>query len=503
MVRKRTSSVSQRWPAQPKTSSKPIDLERRLENWVIDPQAGSPIFSRLPVEIRHEIFVLALAPRELFLNVWWKYEDADSCSNPPNFCVRHDHDGDPDEDVADEIATKKPLGADDLIRRGGLALRVGGGRFPPGTGPSFTHRRLSTTLLATCRRVFAEARLLIFEHERGHESGPSSLMLWNRPAGPGSEGPGVSMCCVSRAKWSRERTEWERRFPRLSLSGNPEYYYGFFTNKLTPFHPADRVLHKRYPWSKVKHLRLCPIDGHGWNLQRNLSGDWRPLIGLGDYRRPQTLLQTFAHSARTYCKAKHEALASPGDRKDDGIEDPGRPRPNWMPATADSYTLNSWAREFVNFPSIETLTMNFHCTETQRAHFEAIIEYVVDTWRFPLNPLHAGYHYLSAEGNAVDKMSWRGQMGHWERSCLECGKPAIRIDEEGWCATHAASREKVSRIIGPRMYTWTVTWTRRKETGPEQYPYRGLVHVAEGDYWQDGDSELDEQSGDEADEDSD
>ncbi|KAH8844939.1 hypothetical protein MCOR07_003915 [Pyricularia oryzae] len=42
------------------------------------------------------------------------------------------------------------------------------------------------------------------------------------------------------------------------------------------------------------------------------------------------------------------------------------------------------------------------------------------------------------------------------------------------------------------MYTWTVTWTRRRYDGPEEYPYGDLVEVDEEDYWEDSDSEPDE-----------
>lgn len=86
-----------------------VNLEQRLESWVADPQIGSPLFARLPAEIRCEIFVLALLPLEYFVSVWWKYENADSCSDPPKFCLRHHHDGNPDDDVLSEIATKKQL----------------------------------------------------------------------------------------------------------------------------------------------------------------------------------------------------------------------------------------------------------------------------------------------------------------------------------------------------------------------------------------------------------
>lgn len=76
-----------------------VDLKRRLESWIADPQLGSPLFGRLHAEIRLDIFELALLTQDIFLDTWLKYENADSCSEPPNFCLRHDHDGNPDDDV--------------------------------------------------------------------------------------------------------------------------------------------------------------------------------------------------------------------------------------------------------------------------------------------------------------------------------------------------------------------------------------------------------------------
>lgn len=287
-----------------------------------------------------------------------------------------------------------------------------------------------------------------------------------------------------------------------------EYYYFFFSN--TAYHPPEVVINRRHPWSTVKHIRLCPNGRETWNTEIDPSPlcsffqFWYPLLVEDRGIERPTPLTLLAQLARGYQKAKADGLPTNfgnginGDPPDS--PSPGPSRPSWMmmPTAADDevvYPLNSWAREFVNYPSIQTLAMNFHCPESQRDHFEAIIDYVVDTWRFPLNPHHAGYHYLSAEGNPLGKMSWRGQVGPWEEHCLDCGKPllaALHGDAEAVaCPTHAANLDKVSKLIGQRMYTWIVTWTRSRHDGPEKYPYGGLVEVDDGDYWEDGDSDTD------------
>ncbi|KAI7925683.1 hypothetical protein M0657_002291 [Pyricularia oryzae] len=255
-----------------------VDLKRRLESWIADPQLGSPLFGRLHAEIRLDIFELALLTQDIFLDTWL----------------------------------------------------------------NFPHKRLSPTLLATCRRVFIEAHLLIFKNERGHQvEGQRFWKSWipkSRPDSPEGK-PGVN------------KTEWERRSTMLNFSGGLDYYQSFLSNQSESIACAS----------------------------------------------PMEVLD---QSAKKYQKAKSEGrLTSLGD------------------SSSGPY-------------SSKTLTMNFHCSENWRANFEVIIDYVVEMWRFPLNPHHAGYYYLAAEGNPVRKLSWRGQMG-------------------------------------PRMYTWTVTWTRRRYDGPE------------------------------------
>lgn len=154
--------------------------------------------------------------------------------------------------------------------------------------------------------------------------------------------------------------------------------------------------------------------------------------------------------------------------------------------------MGALIRQLSQNPDLDN-ELPFHCSENWRANFEVIIDYVVEMWRFPLNPHHAGYHYLVAEGNPARKLSWPGR---WVIGRINAPfftfYLVVPCHIDGDCPTHAASRDKVSRFIGPRMYTWTVTWTRRRYDGPEEYPYGDLVEVDEEDYWEDGDSEPDE-----------
>ncbi|EHA58255.1 hypothetical protein MGG_16509 [Pyricularia oryzae 70-15] len=189
---------------------------------------------------------------------------------------------------------------------------------------------------------------------------------------------------------SRERTEWERRSTMLNFSGGLDYYQSFLSNQ------------------------TCASP-----------------------------MEVLDQSAKKYQKAKSEGrLTSLGDSSSGPYSSKvsGLTRPTWMPAIADIYPLGSWAREFVNFPKIQTLTMNFHCSENWRANFEVIIDYVVEMWRFPLNPHHAGYYYLAAEGNPVRKLSWRGQMD------------LVEVDEEDyWEDSDSESDEDVDLVaLGPK-----------------------------------------------------
>lgn len=74
-----------------------VDLVKGLETWNINQQSDSPLFTKLPPELRLTIFTLALAQD-------WKELGNGVCLHGDyDFRLRHDHDGDPDDDIRDEL----------------------------------------------------------------------------------------------------------------------------------------------------------------------------------------------------------------------------------------------------------------------------------------------------------------------------------------------------------------------------------------------------------------
>lgn len=75
---------------------------------------------------------------------------------------------------------------------------------------------------------------------------------------------------------------------------------------------------------------------------------------------------------------------------------------------------------------------------------------------------------MSAQGNPARKLLWRGGYSQLCYTCQECwlAIDAISPIFTGRCASHAAVENKVVEGFGPRMYTWSITWTPRHD-GPE------------------------------------
>lgn len=149
------------------------------------------------------------------------------------------------------IEASNPLDIDSTLSDPeGTCFNVGKYQFPADTGPSFPHKRLSPTLLATCRRVFIEAHLLIFKNERGHQvEGQRFWKSWipkSRPDSPEGK-PGVNKSCIACAYWE----------PREDRVGAPlhhaELLWRFGLLSILPLQPKSVFLviecTKRHPWT--------------------------------------------------------------------------------------------------------------------------------------------------------------------------------------------------------------------------------------------------------------
>ncbi|TLD04869.1 uncharacterized protein PgNI_10067 [Pyricularia grisea] len=456
-----------------------LDLDRQMQSWTSDLQLESPLFSKLPPELRQRVFAFALSPLEILVDNSFTFERVGESRQPHDFRIKHDHEGDPDDDIGEEP------------RRwvNGSSMGIWS-RYPENTGPGTYQWHLCPTLLATCRRVYAESHMFLYNAERSYNCvdgivrsrhrSPPSIKFAVDEAIPSSYA-GRHKKRTSVGHWSRQRVEWERRFTSIDYHGKLSTFHRFLANTPGPMDfPWSCITTKRFPWTKVEHVRLFTSYKDRWleevnTMHNRFYHSWHPLLQRPD-EVPAVGLERLkpAHGLELAAKRHSELKKSEAEGRvqEQHHQKPGRP--GWMPMSADRYPYGSWAREFVNFPRIKTLTMNFHCPEGQRRKHEDIIQMVVDTWRFPLNPKHTGHHYLSIDH--VERISWRGDKCNW------INQP----DGSPGAAT------KIERNIGPRMYTWTVVWTPKTYDGPETYPYGGLVEIGERDYQEEGDSDLDE-----------
>ncbi|TLD24328.1 hypothetical protein PspLS_06427 [Pyricularia sp. CBS 133598] len=235
-----------------------------MQSWFPDPQLESLLFAKLPPEIWHYIFCLALTPLR----------------------VNKDADGN-DSEAGDNLYPVKP-------------------------GPSIYRWLLRPTLLATCRRVYAEAHSFIYGVERYHDDlhdylGPRPPYLATYLVDdPYPERPGLLRLPSSTGYWSRQRTEWERRFVKVDYHDRLNGYHSFLAN----VHCLRvRITTKRFPWTRIEH------DDEGVGRQ---AGDtpqpWKSLVSL----------------ARRHCEAKDAQAEEPP---------PAPGRLGWMPPSADRYPI--------------------------------------------------------------------------------------------------------------------------------------------------------------------
>jgi hypothetical protein len=108
-------------------------------------------------------------------------------------------------------------------------------------------------------------------------------------------------------------------------------------------------------------------------------------------------------------------------------------------------------------PRLQTFTMDFDAVEYRKEEVEDIVDFATRAWRFPLGPREDGKTYLSAEGNPVEKTSWRGMPAHMPVTCATCTRYFPRCQ----CPWSRDRKFLLQNGLGPRIYTWSVTWTPR------------------------------------------
>ncbi|KAI1503025.1 hypothetical protein F5X99DRAFT_376522 [Biscogniauxia marginata] len=109
----------------------------------------------------------------------------------------------------------------------------------------------------------------------------------------------------------------------------------------------------------------------------------------------------------------------------------------------------AWGLVFEKIPKLRTLIIDFEASEDLKPQMETIVDWAVK-WRFPL----AGDRYLTAEGQPVEKMGWRGLAHDWSSVLGACCKGLQHC--RGDC-DDCLERGRLE-VNGPMLYIWTVTW---------------------------------------------
>src|SRR5690606_23217030 len=98
----------------------------------------------------------------------------------------------------------------------------------------------------------------------------------------------------------------------------------------------------------------------------------------------------------------------------------------------------------------------FHTgTETTKVLGE-MVRLTSNTWRFPLGPRPDGFTYVSAQGNPVRKMSWRGPPD-LTPGCVEGPDHCSDIEVKPEFSDRRVGLVEMG--YGERMYSWAMTWT--------------------------------------------
>ncbi|KAJ1331593.1 hypothetical protein MN608_05053 [Microdochium nivale] len=447
-----------RWRApQPRPEnddSRSFNLSQHLEGKEINSQLASPFYSgQIPAEIRTLIFEYALTESP--------------SSNAKRFShdtmVRRDHEPAPALDLPTShpfqktsyLVAERPFHDEEYrdINAGFDWLR------PDNTRPVVNHYNL----LLTCRRVYLETHALplaqkqfVFYCFRGNEphmsyQDPRSFQqhkLGNRP----SSVPGKLLRDIA---------------PRSVRLFTQQFWLEDTDHYLQAIYPG------RPRWfAPLEHLHITLRRGDWWDWERN-----QPLK-ISPYRRSlQSASDMLADMARLAARgSSHDGTTGPFG--DGDVED-----------QHDMFEHKSWGLAFREMTNLKTLTMDFETAEDKKEELDRIVEWSIK-WRFPLAPslsqpsgqhnvapggegITSGEHnfrrYLSAEGQPVEKMSWRGTRGYWSMRCAACPQ-GQRMANEACPGCQERQRLEIHGL-GPRLYVSTVTW---KAVIADEQPSRAL-----------------------------
>ncbi|KAF7543526.1 hypothetical protein G7Z17_g10680 [Cylindrodendrum hubeiense] len=389
-------------------------LSNQISRWTIHQQEFSPLFAVLPAEIRVQIFSYALAEDQVPI----KFDkDHTHAISEPNWLLRQL----PDDAKGPE---KEDLDLEECYEGGCYSIWgldqvapqeiLGGEWLRPGTsGRKIQH----TSLLLTCRRVFTEARDILTDN--------ATIRLFGGDYDiPPNCRPGYKMDMFTMSRYT--------------------------ANRLTSFH-LHAPMH---------------IFEHGYLFQRSLdmcaAQDIRLTIRQGDWWKmdpspPQLTPYGTGCVNRFQPRQMQEHMKLTKDHGRTNFRPPIPPIPFEKGPRSPQ---GAWGAALSRFPRLERFTIDFEYNEDRFDALLELAEWAQRVWRFRLGGHMKGY-YLSAAGIPIKKTSWRGLACHWTTAHFVHRHDMHSSNTSS--ATCCALRNKLmNQNIGPRMYTFTVTWTARK-----------------------------------------
>ncbi|RTE70611.1 hypothetical protein BHE90_014991 [Fusarium euwallaceae] len=429
-------------------SSSRESMSTQAARWTIDPQDISPLFARFPPEVRRKIFSYALSEHDSHFDIQGRPRIQFPASEPKwlvcelsadTFKPMPEHSSLEGVDINyyspqhDALHQECPV----WLRSGTSAVR-------------FQH----TSLLRTCRRVFLEARDLLMEN--------ATVRIF--------------------AKGDIPTHEKSRKMQHVGGGGRSIRHMTRYTaNRLTAMevYVGQDELEQPFITRLIMNDNLRCVEDLHITLRKH---DWRE----GSER--------FGLQLTPYGKGCDPAKAGPWRLMKDHMELEEELNQGRAPIPPIPYSRwhgnirkQTWGESLGKIPNLKRFAMSFEYSEDQFQRLKELAEWAQRVWTFRLGGKMKGY-YLSAKDNPIKLHSWRGLAKHMgkniicpDEDCPDKNKSDNNDGEEEVPNEEVSSEEVLPSFehkccaetyelmkygFGPRMYTFTVTWTA-KELEPE------------------------------------
>ncbi|GAP83522.1 hypothetical protein SAMD00023353_0201070 [Rosellinia necatrix] len=388
-----------------------FNLRQRLETKDVDPQLSSPLYARIPPEIRDLIFELAVT----------EFASPKARTIKSDAFVQESHDLMPIPESAGPSTVEESISErfrnqiQGIVRpRHHMRPYTREHSREPRDGFDWLRfdntepMKVGTTLLLTCRRAYLEAHslpLLRTEQRFYCHRGPYS---------GNSEGSRVDI-----GKFITNRLSNPAPVPGL-YQKDLVRSVRLFTQQFWLEDTFLQFVNTSVWFANLEHLRITLRRSDWWDWERNAVPRVNPFRGN-------------CYHGHTVGLMHQDMEAETGN-----VE----------------FREGAWGKAFSHMLKLKTLTIDFETSEDKRDDMETIVTWAL-RWRFPL----ANGRHLSTGGQTASKMSWRGLPHHWSDKCVSCDK-FVRNSPPGQdCPKCKETRQLFSQRYGPQLLVWTCLWT--------------------------------------------